>query len=276
MGAPSPVPLQVDRLVKQYGRQRAVDGLSLTVRAGQIVGFLGPNGSGKTTTMRCVLGLARPSGGAIKVFGRVPGSPVALASVGAVIEEPALYTALSGRGHLRLAARWAGVEAARADEVLSLVGLSEVGRKPCGKYSLGMKMRLGLATALLKDPPLLVLDEPGNGLDPAGLRDVRELLAALRAEGRAVLLSSHLLGEVEELADHLVIVRHGRSVYEGPVQGVLEVTGETRLTDAFLALTEAASGPGPAPGLRRSGGGKPNERTGAVPVQGSAIEGCPK
>jgi ABC-2 type transport system ATP-binding protein len=234
----STAPLAIEGLVKSYRGSRVVNNLSLTVGAGQITGFVGPNGSGKTTTMRCILGLASPDAGQIKVFGHRPMAPEALATVGALIEEPSLYTGLSGRDHLRVAARWSGVSDSRADEVLALVGLQEAGRKPCGKYSLGMKQRLGLATALLKDPALLVLDEPSNGLDPAGLRDLRHLLGRLRAEGRAVLLSSHMLGEIEALADQLTVVRGGEAVYQGSVQGVLEATGAERLLDAFLALTE--------------------------------------
>ncbi|MDR0627497.1 MAG: ABC transporter ATP-binding protein [Bifidobacteriaceae bacterium] len=235
---PDAPPLRVEGLVKTYGGRPAVNGLSLSLERGQIVGFLGPNGSGKTTTMRCVMGLAKPDSGRIAVFGREPSSPAALSQVGGLIEEPSLYAGGSGRDHLRIAARWCGADPARADELLDLVGLAQAGKKPCGKYSLGMKQRLGLAAALLKDPPLLVLDEPSNGLDPAGMRDIRRLLDRLRDEGRAILLSSHMLGEVEELADQLVIVRQGRSVYEGPLDGLLESTGQTRLSEAFLALTD--------------------------------------
>jgi ABC-2 type transport system ATP-binding protein len=236
------LPLRIEGLVKTYRGQRVVDGLSLTVAPGQIVGFLGPNGSGKTTTMRCVQGLARPDAGSIEVFGHAPGACEALARTGALIEDPALYAGLDGREHLHLAARWFGAAASRVDELLELTGLSSAGRKPCGKYSLGMKQRLGLATALLKDPPLLVLDEPSNGLDPAGLRDMGRLLRRFRDQGRAVLLSSHMLGEVEALADQVVVVRQGRSLFQGELDGLLEVTGERQLTDAFLALTESPEG----------------------------------
>ncbi|MDR0593830.1 MAG: ATP-binding cassette domain-containing protein [Bifidobacteriaceae bacterium] len=239
----APTPLRVEGLVKTYSGRPAVDGLTLAASPGQIVGFLGPNGSGKTTTMRCVLGLAKPDDGKIAVFGQEPGSPEALSQVGALIEEPSLYTHLSGRDHLRLAAAWRGADPARADQLLTLVGLAGAGKKACGKYSLGMKQRLGLATALLGDPPLLVLDEPSNGLDPAGLRDVRRLLERFRAEGRAVLLSSHMLGEVEALADQLVIVRQGRTVYQGPLDGLLETTRQTSLPEAFLAVTEPEDAP---------------------------------
>jgi ABC-2 type transport system ATP-binding protein len=232
--------LEIEGLVKTYKGKRAVDGLSLVVRPGEIVGFLGPNGSGKTTTMRCAVGLARPDAGRIRVFGAEPGAPEALAQIGSMIEEPALYADLSGRDHLRVAASWCGLAGVDVDGLLARVGLAGAGRKPCGKYSLGMKQRLALATALLGDPPLLILDEPSNGLDPAGIRDIRKLLDALRAEGRAVLLSSHMLGEVEQLADRLVIIREGRPVFEGTVTGVLGATGEPRLADAFLALSDPA------------------------------------
>ncbi|MDR1443152.1 MAG: ATP-binding cassette domain-containing protein [Bifidobacteriaceae bacterium] len=231
-------PLRIESLVKSYKARMAVERLSLTVAAGQIVGFVGPNGSGKTTTMRCVMGLARPDSGEIEIFGHRPGSPEALALTGAAIEEPALNTALSGRDHLRVAARWSNATGSRVDQTLEAVGLADAAGLACGKYSLGMKQRLALATALLKDPPLLVLDEPGNGLDPAGLRDVRRLLTRLRDEGRAVLLSSHMMGEVEALADQLVIVRQGKPVYLGALEGLAEATGLADLTGAFLALTE--------------------------------------
>jgi ABC-2 type transport system ATP-binding protein len=232
--------LTLDTVTKRYGDRLAVDRLTFQVEAGQIVGFLGANGSGKTTTMRCVMGLASPDGGSITVGGHEPGSREALALTGALIEEPALYRGLRGRDHLRAVARWTGVADSRVDEVLRLVGLADTGSKPSGKYSLGMKQRLGLATALLKDPAILVVDEPSNGLDPAGLRDVRRLLARLRDEGRTILMSSHMLGEVEQIADRLVVIRAGRLVYQGGIDGMLAAANEDNLADAYFALAEPA------------------------------------
>ncbi|MDR2929454.1 MAG: ATP-binding cassette domain-containing protein [Propionibacteriaceae bacterium] len=235
--------ITVEALTKRYGGIRAVDHLSFSVAPGEIIGFLGPNGSGKTTTMRCLMGLSRPDSGRIRVFGHPAGSPEALALTGCLIEEPALHTALSGRDHLRVIAAWAGVPLDRVDEVLSLVGLSGVGRRACGRYSLGMKQRLGLATALLKDPALVVLDEPGNGLDPAGLRDLRRLLRASRDAGHTILFSSHMLSEIEAVADRLIIVSSGQLTYDGVPGDLLRATGKSTLSDAFLALTQPEEDP---------------------------------
>jgi ABC-2 type transport system ATP-binding protein len=202
--------ITMTRVVKRYGPHRALDGLHLEVRTGEIFGFLGPNGAGKTTTMRVVMGLAASDAGTTEVFGAPPGSPAALRACGALIDSPALRPELSGRDHLRAVARWRGVPPARAEEVLETVGLADAGRKKTRAYSAGMRQRLGLATALLGDPDLLVLDEPGKGLDPRGQRDLRDLLGRLRDAGRTVLLSSHLLGEVEQVADRVGILLGGR------------------------------------------------------------------
>jgi ABC-2 type transport system ATP-binding protein len=220
-----PPAVRLRGVTKSFGAKRALDGFDLTVAPGQIVGFLGPNGAGKTTAMRTIMGLAAPDAGEVDVFGHAPGTPAALARTGALIETPALYPAQTARGHLATVARWAGVPAARVGAVLELVGLTGTAGQKTAAFSLGMKQRLGVATALLKDPPLLVLDEPSNGLDPEGMRDMRATLANLRDSGHTVLLSSHLLGEVEQVADRVAIVQAGRVVREGALGELL--AGET-------------------------------------------------
>jgi ABC-2 type transport system ATP-binding protein len=220
--------IEVDGLRKSYPRLRgaprmALDGLDLSVPDGGVFGLLGPNGSGKTTTIRCLLGLARPSGGQVRVLGRTlpDGLPEVLARTGAIVEFPALFPTMTGRENLRLLGAVAGVGRRRVDEVLEQVGLAARAGDTVRRYSLGMRQRLGLAAALLKDPALLVLDEPANGLDPAGIREVRELLRRLGAEGRTVVLSSHLLAEVEQTCDAVAILSRGRGVASGPVADVL-------------------------------------------------------
>ena len=211
-----PVRVEVRSLTKSFGAVRAVDDLSFTVEPGSITGFLGPNGAGKTTTLRMALGLERPDAGTATFDGvayadlRAP-----VRTVGAVLET-AFHPARSGRNHLRVYCRAAGLPVSRADEVLAQVGLADAGRRRAGGYSLGMRQRLALATALLGDPAVLVLDEPANGLDPEGIHWLRGFLRHLaHAEGRTVLVSSHLLSEMEQTADRVVIVGAGRLVREG-------------------------------------------------------------
>ncbi len=181
-------------LTKRYGRRiTAVDGLDLSVRRGEVYGFLGPNGAGKTTTLRMLLGLIRPSSGTARVLGKKPGDPEGLARVGALVESPAFYPYLSGKDNLRVMARYSGVPYWRVDEALITVELGGRAKDKFRKYSLGMKQRLGVAAALLKDPDLLILDEPTNGLDPKGMADIRALIRKLGQGNRTVLLSSHLL-----------------------------------------------------------------------------------
>jgi ABC-2 type transport system ATP-binding protein len=205
--------IQVSGLTKRFGATVAVEDLSFTVAPGRVVGFLGPNGAGKTTTLRALLGLVRPTSGTATIDGR----PYAelddpVHTVGAVLDGGMLHPGRSGRNHLRTVARAAGVPDARADELLELVGLTEAANRRAGGYSLGMRQRLGLATALLGDPRVLVLDEPANGLDPQGIRWLRDFLRALAGEGRAVLVSSHVLAEVAQTADEVVVIARGRSV----------------------------------------------------------------
>lgn len=216
------ITVEVESLTKAYGERVVVDALSFSLHAGRVTGFLGPNGAGKTTTIRMLLGLASPTSGTFTVLGASPDDPAAyLPSVGALIEGPAFVPAMTARENLRMYAVFGG-HTGRIDEVLELVGLHERAAEPVRGFSLGMRQRLGIAAALLPDPQLLILDEPTNGLDPAGIREIRVLLRQLAAEGRTVLVSSHLLSEIEEIADDLVVIRQGRRLYAGPVSGLLE------------------------------------------------------
>jgi ABC-type multidrug transport system ATPase subunit len=202
-------------LSKRYGsRVAAVSDLDLTIRRGEVYGFLGPNGAGKTTTLRMLLGLIRPSSGVATVLGESPGAPAGLARVGALVESPAFYPYLSGRDNLRVMAHYSGVTPGRVEEVLQQVELSGRAGDKFKRYSLGMKQRLGVAAAMLKDPELLILDEPSNGLDPKGMADMRSIIRSIRVEGKAVLISSHLLGEVEQICDRVGVIQRGKLVAE--------------------------------------------------------------
>jgi ABC-2 type transport system ATP-binding protein len=208
-----PPAIEVSGLTKRFGPTVAVEDLSFTVEPGRIVGFLGPNGAGKTTTLRILLGLVNATSGDATIEGRAYrelDDPVH--TVGALLDGGMLHPGRSGRNHLRALARASGVSNARADELLTLVALSDAADRRAGGYSLGMRQRLGLAAALLGDPRVLVLDEPANGLDPQGIRWLRDFLRSLAAEGRAVLVSSHVLAEVSQTADDVVVIDHGRSV----------------------------------------------------------------
>ena len=207
--------VEVRGLVKRFGdRVTAVDGLDLSVRPGQVYGLLGPNGAGKTTTLRILLGLVRPTAGLIRVLGAPPGSPAGLGRVGSM-GEIAFYPFLSGRDNLRAAARRRGLPDARVEEVLGTAGLTARARDRVDGYSLGMKQRLGVAMALLKDPELLILDEPSNGLDPVGQLEMQRLIRDLGTGGRTILLSSHDMREVEELCGRVAVIGGGRLLFEG-------------------------------------------------------------
>jgi ABC-2 type transport system ATP-binding protein len=210
-------PVEVRGLVKRYGELTAVDHVDLTVDAGDVFGYLGPNGAGKTTSLRMMLGLIRPTEGSVRIFGRDPQLGVAaLEGVAGFVEGPQFYPYLSGRVNLELLAALDGGEArTRIDEVLDLVELGPRGKDRVGGYSHGMRQRLGIAGALLRRPRLLLLDEPATGLDPGGMRDMRQLVRRLADEGMTVLLSSHLLAEVQILCERAAIVAAGRIVYEG-------------------------------------------------------------
>ncbi|HEU0129613.1 MAG TPA: ABC transporter ATP-binding protein [Mycobacteriales bacterium] len=222
--------------------RNAVDGLDLSVAEGGVHGFLGPNGSGKTTTIRMLLGLVRPDAGEVRLLGRpVPEAlPEVIDSVGALVETPLFFPAFSGRRNLQILARVAGLPDERVEEALQRVGLADRGDDRVKGYSLGMRQRLGIAAALMKRPRLLILDEPSNGLDPAGIREVRELIRALGSRGVTVFLSSHLLGEVEQVCDTVDILVSGRRIASGSVRDVLatRATGEVRVVVADLAKGE--------------------------------------
>jgi ABC-2 type transport system ATP-binding protein len=219
--------IEVEGLRKEFRRRGrrtvALDGLDLTVPEGGVFGFLGPNGSGKTTTIRCLLGLARPTGGRLRMLGADVAHrlPAVLPRVGSMLEGGGFFPTMSGRENLRLLAGLDGIPLRRVDDLLEEVGPAGRSTDLVRGYSLGMRQRLGLAAALLKDPALLVLDEPVNGLDPAGIREVRNLLRQLGAEGRTVFLSSHLLAEIELTCDAVAVLARGRCVVAGPVRDVL-------------------------------------------------------
>jgi ABC-type multidrug transport system ATPase subunit len=215
-------------LTKRYGTGIvAVDALDLNVYRGEVYGFLGPNGAGKTTTLRMLLGLIRPTAGSASVVGAAPGSPASLTRVGAIVETPAFYPYMSGYDNLRLLAIYCGVPTSRVDATLAEVELTPRARHKFSTYSLGMKQRLGIAAALLKEPELLILDEPTNGLDPQGMADVRNLIIELGKGDRTVLISSHLLGEVELMCTRVGVIRNGKIVAEGTID---QLRGAATLT----------------------------------------------
>ncbi len=218
-------------LTKRYGATLAVDDLSFAVRPGLVTGFVGPNGAGKSTTLRLILGLDAPNAGSALVNGRPYAdldSP--LREVGALLDARATHPGRSARDHLRWLAASNGLSRTRVDEVLALVGLEGAARRKVGGFSLGMAQRLGLAGALLGDPPILLLDEPVNGLDPEGIRWIRGLLRSLASEGRAVLVSSHLMTELEGTADHLIVIGRGRLLADASVSDLLDVAVDARVT----------------------------------------------
>ena len=214
--------IAVSNLSKRYGDVLAVSNASFEVPLGTICGFVGPNGSGKTTTIRMLLGLIQPSNGSGSIIGHSISHPERyLKEVGAMIEGPAFYPALSGIENLKVLAKLGGIPLKRCDELLNLVGLEGRGGDKYKTYSLGMKQRLGIAAALLPNPKLLILDEPTNGLDPAGIQEVRDLLEKLASEGVTVFVSSHLLSEIEMISKHLVMLRKGEVIFAGPIEDLL-------------------------------------------------------
>lgn len=234
--------IKIRGLTKMFGPHRAVDELSFTAPDGQVTGFLGPNGSGKTTTLRCLLGLATPTSGVALIDGVVYADlPSPRRHVGAVLESTGFHPARTGRNHLRVIARAARLDVARIEPLLELAGLGDAAGRRVGGYSLGMRQRLGLAAALLGDPAVLVLDEPANGLDPAGVSWLRQLLRAWADEGRTVLVSSHLLGEVAQVVDRVVIIRAGTLVTETDIADMtgVRVTVRVDRTGPFVAALRA-------------------------------------
>ncbi|MFI6167542.1 ABC transporter ATP-binding protein [Nocardia sp. NPDC051052] len=204
-------------LTKRYGAQAAVDGVSMSVAAGEIYGFLGPNGAGKTTTLRMLVGLIRPSDGTATVAGHAPGDPAVVRRIGVLIEGPGFYPYLSGRDNLRVLAKYRGIGTAEVEHALDRVGLTDRADDKFRTYSLGMKQRLGVGAALLGRPDLLILDEPTNGLDPRGMAEMRELITTLAADGHTVLLSSHMLSEVQEICDRVGVISRGKLLVESTV-----------------------------------------------------------
>jgi ABC-2 type transport system ATP-binding protein len=251
--------IEVSHLTKTFGQVRAVDDLSFTVRPGRVTGFLGPNGAGKTTTLRMLLGLVSPTAGTATIGGqRYPELERPMRTVGAALEAADFHPGRTALDHLRVYAPQAGVPDARAAEVLDLVGLGAAAKRRVGGFSLGMRQRLALATTLLGDPPVLLLDEPANGLDPEGIRWLRDLLRALAAQGRTVLVSSHVLSEVQQTVDDVVIIAGGRLVHASTL-AELSALAEPRVRvaspdaaglDALVARGgwQRAGGP-PVPGV---------------------------
>jgi ABC-2 type transport system ATP-binding protein len=209
--------VRTDGLTKRYGERLAVDAVSMTVRRGEVYGFLGPNGAGKTTTLRMLLGLVAPTAGSAQVLGRPAGDAGVTARAGALIEGPGFYPYLTGRANLEVLARYRGLSHATVEAALARVDLADRADDKFKSYSLGMKQRLGVAAALMGDPELIILDEPTNGLDPAGMADMRALIVDLAKGGQTVLLSSHLLAEVEEICDRVGVIARGRLLEESTV-----------------------------------------------------------
>jgi ABC-2 type transport system ATP-binding protein len=273
--------IEVKELTKRYGRKTAVDRLSFTVRPGQVTGFLGPNGAGKTTTLRMVLGLDAPDGGTATVSG-IPfrTHPRGLRQVGALLDAQQVHGGRSATAHLQALARSNGIPLRRVDEVLQEVGLNEAAHRRIGGFSLGMKQRLGIAAALLGDPPVLMFDEPINGMDPEGVLWVRHLFRRLAAEGRTVFLSSHLMTEMEQTTDELVVIGQGRLIAAEPVRrfaargtrgahlSVLVGTPQAAELTAVLRAGGATVEPeGSAGSERLAVTGLPAERIGALALE---------
>jgi ABC-2 type transport system ATP-binding protein len=259
--------IDVAGLRKRFGPTLALDGMSFTVSPGQVTGFVGPNGAGKSTTMRVIVGLDAPSAG----HALIGGQPYArlrhpLCHVGALLDAAALQPSRTARNHLRWLAYSQGLPAGRADEVLALAGLDSAARRRAGGYSLGMRQRLGIAAAMLGDPPVLMLDEPFNGMDPEGIVWVRGFLRSLAAQGRAVLVSSHLMSELQDVADHLVVVGRGKVIADTSVSDLLAAVSGDRVT---LRSTDRT---GAAPVLARAGAGVTETGPDTLTVSGLPAE----
>ena len=257
--------IELDGLTKRYGERAAVDDLTVRVEPGRVTGFLGPNGSGKTTTMRCVLGLTRPTAGTATVLGvpyRALDRP--MRRVGALVDPRARHPGRTAYQHLRVLAQSNAIPRRRVDELVELVGLSSVAHERVRGFSLGMGQRLGIAAALLGDPEVLLLDEPVNGLDPERIRWVRELLRELAGEGRTVLVSSHLMSEMEDTADHLVVLGRGRLLADVPMADLLGAHATVRVRSPEAPLLSVA--------LRQAGGLVSLELDGALRVEGLDAE----
>ena len=255
--------IELQQLTKHYGDKVAVDGISAVIRPGSVTGFLGPNGAGKSTTMRMILGLHRPTSGVALVNGRPYVASVApLAEVGALLDAEGVDASRSARNHLLALGATVGIGTRRVDEVLAAVGLSEVAHKPAGSFSLGMGQRLGVAAALLADPGVLILDEPVNGLDIDGVQWIRALLTELAAEGRTVLLSSHLMSEMQLVADHLLVIGQGRILADTSMADFIEDS-----SDGMIVVASPDSG-ALAPLLARDGVTLTSREAGTFEVRG--------
>ena len=230
--------IAIEGLVKTYGKQNAVDNLTANVQKGRITGFLGPNGAGKSTTLRCLVGLSKPTSGSVKIYDR-PYRELEnpLSKVGTVLDSRGFHPALTGRQNLRVVAAAAGIDDSRVDDVLEMVELTEAAGRKMKKYSLGMKQRLALAGAILGDPEILILDEPANGLDPAGIAWLRNFLRHLAQGGRTILVSSHQLAEMQHTVDDVLIINKGKLIASGTKE---QVMGDGTLEEAFLKLTGGA------------------------------------
>jgi ABC-2 type transport system ATP-binding protein len=263
--------IEVNGLRKRFGSVKALDGMSFTVAPGRVTGFIGPNGAGKSTTMRVIIGLDAPDEGSALVGGRRYRSlPYPLTVVGSLLDAAALQPGRSARNHLLWLARSQGLPPSRVDEVIRQAGLDQAARRKAGGYSLGMRQRLGIAAALLGDPPALMLDEPFNGMDPEGIVWMRGFLRALAAQGRAVLVSSHLMSELQDTADHLVIVGRGRVIADTSTAGLLAAASGDRVTVRTPAAADATAA------LERSGaavaGAAATADGGVLAVSGLAAE----
>ena len=257
--------IELDGLTKRYRTRTAVDGLTVQVLPGRVTGFLGPNGSGKTTTMRCVLGLTRPTAGSATVLGvRYAQLDEPMRRVGALIDPRTRHPGRTAYDHLRVLAESNALPRRRVEEVIDLVGLEAVAHERARGFSLGMAQRLGIAVALLGDPDVLLLDEPVNGLDPDGIRWVRQLLRGLAAEGRTVLVSSHLMSEMQDTADHLVVLGRGRLLADVPMAELLGSEAAVRVRTPQPRLL--------APALQRAGGQVQPAPDGALTVRGLAAD----
>ncbi|MCM4076594.1 ABC transporter ATP-binding protein [Paractinoplanes hotanensis] len=233
--------IEVNGLRKRFGPSVALDGMTFVVRPGHVTGFVGPNGAGKSTTLRMIVGLDRPDAGTATLGSRrYADLPRPMRHAGALLDPHALHPSRSGRNHLRWLARSQDLPDSRVDEVLTRAGLAAAGRRAAGGYSLGMRQRLGVAAALLGDPPVLLLDEPFNGLDPAGIVWMRDLLRGLAEDGRSVLVSSHLMSELQDMAVHVIVVAQGQVIADA---GVDDLIGEyVSLEAAYLKLTAGVGG----------------------------------
>ncbi|KSW28172.1 ABC transporter ATP-binding protein [Cellulomonas sp. B6] len=263
----SPAVLQAHALTKRYRRAVAVDGLTFEVRPGRVTGFLGPNGAGKSTTLRMFLGLDRPTSGAATVGGlRLAETPHPAQVVGAMLDARALHPRRTARDHLAAVAAAGGMPRGRVAEALARVGLAEAAHRPAGEFSLGMKQRLGIATALIGDPGVVIFDEPLNGLDPEGIRWARTLMRDLAAEGRTVLFSSHLMGEMELTADHLVVIHRGHLLADQPLAEFIadRTTEHVRTRTPDRARLHVA--------LSRAGLHARDDGTGALVVTGATTD----